>query len=230
MDTVLYKDSQNRIAFRTYRKPMDRNALLRYASHHPRCLVRNLLFGQFLQLKRNSTQEADYAEEECYLSLQLVERGYPKTIIEEARRKETGQDRKILLKDKEKAQPQRIVCGLQYAHLAEPIRKLIYKHWHLVAHMPGCENPPYIGLRKTQSIKDKLMHTDLAYHQTPPEKSGRGLIPCQHCHSYRQIITERPLILNGIDIKFNFTATCASKKVIYAIKCVCNKIYIGSCR
>lgn len=125
-------------------------------------------------------------------------------------------------------QNQKIVCGLQYTHLAESIRRLIYKHWHLVTHILGCEY--YIGLRKTLSLKDKLSHADLEHKKTKPETSGRGLIPCQHCYSCRYIMTERPLILNDIEIKLNFTVTCASKQVIYAIKCEFNKIYIGSCR
>lgn len=64
LDTVVYRDLNNKMAFRVYRKPTDKNALLHYSSHHSRRLINNLPFGQFLHLKHNSTSMTDYLHEE----------------------------------------------------------------------------------------------------------------------------------------------------------------------
>lgn len=50
LDTYVYRDFHNKLAFKTYRKPSDKNALLHYSSCHSRELVRNLPLGQFLRL------------------------------------------------------------------------------------------------------------------------------------------------------------------------------------
>lgn len=147
-------------------------------------------FGQFLRLKRNSSLPTGFYKEEQLLSKQLRARGYPPDVILKAREKTNGKSRESLLEDHPLIHKNRVTCGLEYNHRAEPIWRLIYRHWHLIKHIPGCEEPPFVGLRQTRCIKDILVHSDLTimnkeyatYYENIKEHK-----PCGHCTSCRQV-------------------------------------------
>lgn len=40
-------------------------------------------------------------------------------------------------------------------------KNLVSKHWHLINDIPGCAQTPFIGWRKTRSIGDKLIRSDM---------------------------------------------------------------------
>lgn len=76
LDTVVYVNASRKL-FKTYIKFTDKNSFLHYKSHHPRQLINNLPYGQFLRVKRKSTCQQDYYHQKTCLSLQLRARGYP---------------------------------------------------------------------------------------------------------------------------------------------------------
>lgn len=176
----------------------------------------------------------DYHHEERFLSRQLKERGSPIRVIERARNKAAQKSRQSLLGDTNITLKNRITCGLEYSHLSESIRRLIFKHWHLISHILGCQNKPFVGLRKTRNLKNWIVHSDLDPRDTMINNENFGdnknLKPCGHCTSCHQVMKGSPVIINGTTIKLSQTVTCATKMTIYALKCECQKVYVGSCR
>lgn len=232
LDTYVYRNVNNHLAFKVYRKPTDKNALLHYSSCHSRRLVNNIPFGQYLRLKHNSSLPADFHKEELLLSNQLKSRGYPLKVIQKAKEKTLERDRGSLLEDCPLIRKNRITCGLEYNHLLEPIRRLIYLR-HLIKHIPGCKELPFVGLRRTRCLKDMLVHLDLTVmrdQSTTEYNNRKEHKACRHCTSCEQIWREKPVLINGYEIKLKHSTTYASKSTIYTLKCKCAMLYIGSCR
>lgn len=59
-----------------------------------------------------------------------------------------------LLTNKDKSDFNR---SFQLSYLSKHIKKLIVKHWHIVSHLPGCQMPPRLGSRKSESIRNRLV-------------------------------------------------------------------------
>lgn len=148
LDTCVYRNEQDKLAVRVYRKPTDRNFLLHFKSYHPRQLMNNLPYSQFLHLKRNSTKYGDYQNEEHTLTRQLQTRGYPIGIINTAKTRGNKTNR-FSLKEIVCPAANRISCGLEFTHMAEPIERIILKNWHLSDHIPSCKDKLFIDMQKT---------------------------------------------------------------------------------
>lgn len=84
LDVYVYRDTNNKIAVKPYRKSTDRNIYLHYQSFHPQHLKDNLPYGQFLRLRRNSTATEDFLKETATLYEQLQGRGYPNQVLNKA--------------------------------------------------------------------------------------------------------------------------------------------------
>lgn len=134
-----------------FTKPTDRSSLLHFRSHHPRQLVQNLPFGQFLRLKRNSISQQNYKLQESSLCEQLLNRGYPVIVINQAKLHVQSVPLTSLLKKQVPRTSNRIACGLEYIPLAQKIKNIIYKNWHIIEHLCGCQEKPFVGLRKTKT-------------------------------------------------------------------------------
>lgn len=59
LDICIYRNEDNKLAVRPYKKSTDKNTYLHFKSFHPLHLRSNLPFGQFLRFKRNSTRDPE---------------------------------------------------------------------------------------------------------------------------------------------------------------------------
>lgn len=76
----------------TFRKETADNTLQHATSHHPHWLKNGIPVGQFLRIKRNCTEAADYRLESLDLYARFRERGYSHRQIRRARRKVAMRD------------------------------------------------------------------------------------------------------------------------------------------
>lgn len=111
---MVYVNSTKRLTIKTYNKLTDKNALLHYKSHHPRQLINNLLYGQFLRLKRNSTLQRDHYCEKTNLSPQLRGRGYPVKVINQANSWAQQRTHHSLLAELYCTDHKKLACGFDF--------------------------------------------------------------------------------------------------------------------
>lgn len=96
------------------------------------------------------------------MSQRFRNRGYRTGIISDAMSRAQKADRKLLLQNKPRAkQLDQITFVLNYVPLASQIKSIIRKQWHVVKHLLEYTLPPRGGFRKTASIKNILVRTDI---------------------------------------------------------------------
>lgn len=119
---------QGTLATQTFRKTIDQNSYLHYESFHPVHLQQNLPFGQFLRIRRNSTDSRDYQRDCRILRNQLENRGYLEDIIRRATFQANGVGSSSLFHDQRTPEVNRITCDFQYTFLSNSIRRILLKH------------------------------------------------------------------------------------------------------
>lgn len=119
LDTWVYVQ-ESKLAVSPFKKPTDHNSYLHFNSFHPQHLKQNLPFGQFLHLKRNSTETGKYGESRK-LSLQLEARGYPTHTIERAKEWADWISGQELFKPEGKINMDRMVGTFGYTPLSNSV-------------------------------------------------------------------------------------------------------------
>lgn len=85
------------------------------------------------------------------MEIQLLQRGYPSHVIHKAKSRSALMDCKSSLAAKLE-QLGGLTCKFRYSIAANDIKKLIYKHWHIVKHILGCQKPQLIGFRRPKHL------------------------------------------------------------------------------
>ena len=228
LDVTVFIDHFQLLKVRPYSKLTDRNSLLHASSFHAPHLLNNLPYGQYLRLKRNATLQQDYETAANKLTQSLLRRGYTLRTLQAAKRRAELKDRKDLLsvKTSGKSKEDRIYTALQFTPYTSNIKKLVYKHWHLLSNIPGCQNPPMFGLNKTKSLRNYLVKSDLL---TYPEETTKGHYKCGSCGvcKYALQVKEFVDVQSGFKFQIEHFSNCNTKNSVYAWMCPCKKIYIG---
>ncbi len=89
-----------------YRKPTDRNTILRGDSFHPRPLIKSLPISQFKRVRRVCSTAESYSQQSTDLTKRFLNRGYRKEWIDNAKKKvnETSQIKCLRTKHTNKTQ------------------------------------------------------------------------------------------------------------------------------
>lgn len=104
LDTKVFRTQGDRIAISPFRKETDRNTYLHFKSFHSRTLHNNIPYGQFLRIKRNSSEYKDFNFHRKRMQRDFLNRGYPKELIKDAERRAEVIERKSLLMRKDNSQ------------------------------------------------------------------------------------------------------------------------------
>lgn len=95
-----------------YRKPSSGNTILHATSGHPYSLIKSIPYSQYIRLKRNCAQSADYEIAAKNVYNRLRDRGYSHKILKKAYNRAAQQDRQEFVfstKTKTTLQPIRVV-------------------------------------------------------------------------------------------------------------------------
>lgn len=87
LDTDIFREIARKLAVRNFVKTIDWNLLLHYNSYHTKSLRKNLPYGQFLRIKRNSSKLLDYIKGAEQRACSLGKRGYPDKVIQQTRKR-----------------------------------------------------------------------------------------------------------------------------------------------
>ncbi|XP_078541845.1 uncharacterized protein LOC144827386 [Lissotriton helveticus] len=217
-----------------YRKPTERNSLLRYSSHHTRSLRDNLPFGQFLRVRRNCSLKEDYFSESDRLIGRLMERGYPRRLVTRARKRAWFSPREDLLQPKERLDnPDRIVCVTTFCTKSNLIKKAVNKHWEMVADVINHKEPPMHAFKKAKNIRDKVVCSFLETPAPPTLQSIWNLplvvghFKCTKCKACPLTLETKVWEYRNHKVNLKTMTNCNTSGVIYAIICPCDLVYIG---
>ena len=132
LDTLTYKDKNNKIQTTLYKKPTDRQNYIHSKSAHPFSLKNSIAYSQALRLKRICSTTGEYEKHTENLKKQLIKKGYPETMVNEEIQKAINQDRKGLLNKEKTETGNHITLCVSYNKTLPNIKIIIEKHWHIL--------------------------------------------------------------------------------------------------
>lgn len=117
--------------------------------------MNNIPYGQFRRIRRNCTKNGDFKEQSKILTERLIEKGYPKKIITEAKDRATKMSQASCIQPKDTTLPAKQPMEYKHAfittynHNQRYIRQTLNKHWNVL------KNDPY--LKELISTKSHLI-------------------------------------------------------------------------
>ncbi|XP_077783916.1 uncharacterized protein LOC144327564 [Podarcis muralis] len=123
-----------------------------------------------------------------------------------------------------------IIGLLEFTSYSDRIIRIIRKHWHILWHVPGCTDFPLIDLRRTKSIKNILVHTEMIFTHSIVNTSPTDHYKCGRCSSCPFSLQIKEIYDENSNFRFTIRqfSTCQTEDVVYLIRCPCNLLYIGS--
>ncbi|CAH2329819.1 Hypothetical predicted protein, partial [Pelobates cultripes] len=148
-----------KLEFRLFTKPTDRNTILHFDSFHPRHLKTSLPSSQFLRVLRNNS-----LSQQCNLQLEAMykkfwTRGYPRSILEVAlkRAKMTHSTSEVRIG---RATNTRLIFPMQFNTASTEITSSIRKNWNTLAMDPtlpeNFRQKPLFCYRRNRNLRDML--------------------------------------------------------------------------
>ncbi|KAJ0063651.1 hypothetical protein NL108_004773 [Boleophthalmus pectinirostris] len=166
------------------------------------------------------------------------QRGYKKSILNDAATKVKGKPRSDFLRvSPPKNANKRIVFSTGYSKPAEQLKNIITKHWHILKTDSSLgvafKEHPLVVYKRGRNLGDRLVHSYLPPNQTthqtiltPIPDGNRRCGGCSQCnYTYRCNSFKHPH--TGKEIKIKGIISCNTKSVIYMITCPCGKAYVG---
>lgn len=235
LDLNIFVDSEGALHTTIYRKPTDRNTILRADSFHPSSLISNIPFGQFQRLRRICDTDMDFEAQSNEMYSRFKHRGYNKKTLNHALLKTKSTERSTLLKPKSRnKRSTRTFCSIQYSSLSNEIKQIIRKNWDILLSDPTLApvftELPQFAVRRAPTLKDKLVRNYIpASKPTTFLSKPIGTFQCgscKHCSSINKSTSFK-------DSKGEKTfyckqyANCNTTHVIYRLDCKCGCFYIG---
>lgn len=239
LDVLVIKEGEN-LHTDLYRKPTDRNTLLRGDSYHPSHLIKSLPISQFHRARRICSSDQLYTAQASDLTQRFHERRYRREWVDaaSARFANATQDQCLTPKsDTVTRKRNSTLCVTRYSPLGSEFKKIIKKHWHVVQTDPKLKdvfkNPPALVFRRAPNLRDMLVRSHNPVNRQKPFNVPDGNYKCgncaqcgytQKCSTYTHPHTGKALNIRGV-------INCNSQFVVYLLKCPCGLAYVGkTCR
>ncbi|XP_069473373.1 uncharacterized protein [Ambystoma mexicanum] len=232
---VCLEIKDNRISTNVYHKPTDVNNLLHFSSFHPKSMLDSLPYSQILRLKRIISDPAGLDVECTKLLDKFEKRGYPHSVLTQAKERSSAISKEQLLTPKVKSKETPLLYISKYSRQSFQVGRCIKKHWGILHSDPLLQElfpkTPMMAFKRGHNLRDKLVRAE----KPPKEKQmllssrKKGTYPCLACIHCNNVIKGESVThpLTGKKYKLKDFATCISTGVVYAIKCPCGKLYVG---
>ncbi|KAJ0059839.1 hypothetical protein NL108_013772 [Boleophthalmus pectinirostris] len=134
-------------------------------------LKKSLPYSQFCRLKRICHKTDDFERNLSNMMTNFEQRGYKKSILNDAATKVKGKSRSDFLRvDPPKNANKRIVFSTGYSKPAEQLQNIITKHWHILKTDPSLgvafKELPLVVYKRGRNLGDRLVHFYLPPNQT----------------------------------------------------------------
>ncbi|VDI31433.1 Hypothetical predicted protein, partial [Mytilus galloprovincialis] len=239
---VKFRKTLGTVEVELYTKPTDTHSYLHYDSEHPIPCKKAGPYGQFLRVKRNCTNDADFQRHSASLLKYYKFRGYNKTLLNASLKKAEAKDRKALLNPvkKDTKKMTRIPLVLSYTKASPNLREIIDTTWPLL-HIKETtkqifSEQPLFAYKRNKNLKDILVRAAFQYPPITPGTSGISTLnkltkcsneECSYCpwinfrRSFTSTFTERKY-------RKNYIGDCNTPNIIYMITCKsCKQQYVG---
>lgn len=229
------KLTDERIVTSLHRKPTATNSLLQFKSFHPEHLKRGIPYGQYIRLRRNCTEFADYKKHADDLTSRFLARGYPRKLLIRAYQKALRMERSKLLEPRQRTNTQELRFVTTYNNQWSDIRNLLNRNWHILGSdnrlSPFLPRTPLLTARRAPNLGDQLTRSHFVRPSRPIGRGTKlvGSYPCGECNIC-QYMEPTKVFTNprdGSTVTLGDYINCRTKGVIYCLKCPCSLIYIG---
>ena len=238
LDLRISTDNEGNLQTTIFRKPTDRNTILHANSHHPRRMVDNIPYGQFLRLKHICSESADFQKKADEMSDRFKQRGYKAPVINTARNKTKQIQRETLLESGIKETPDnRVTFVSEYSTSSQVVKNIIYKHWNTLKCDPNLKgissSPPRFCFKRGKNIRDSVVSSmyksPVISHANWLNTELCGNHPCGRCVHCSNTMNTKVFYhpQSGQEYKIRDFINCNTTHVIYMLKCPCGKVYVG---
>lgn len=229
----------NTIQTDLFRKPTDRNTILRGDSFHPTHLIKSLPISQFHRARRICSTDTLYSKQSTELKRRFRERGYKEAWIDSAA------DRFSTLSQEESLRPRSKTtkdssprCFTKYSPTGFEFQKIMLNHWHIIDSDPKLKpifkTPPSLVYKRPQNLRDRLVRSHVPEkRRTFLDEIPEGNYKCGNCAQcgYTTKSQTYTHTHSGKILKVRGVITCNTTYVVYLIKCPCGLGYVGrTCR
>ena len=121
--------------------------------------------GEALRLLRTSSTKATFEEKIKHFESRVIERGYPKNIVQRTLSEVIFENRKQALQQKPRTNKRILPFVTQYHPSVTSLKQILMENWHLIERQPLLreiyKEPPLISYKRGRSLKDILVRAKL---------------------------------------------------------------------
>ena len=232
----------NKIVSDLYRKACDKNQYLLPSSCHPGHCWKNIPYSLAMRIIRICSEPESRDMRLSELKNMLLERNYPRTVINSAIRKALAVPRSEALERREKPKvSDRPVFTVLYDPHMPPIAGIMRTHWKtMVITDPLLKEtfpkPPLVAYRRPAYLRQKLIRSKVPpILPNKPKRQNKGMRKCLKfgrgcpvCPFVETTATVKATATNVV-VPINTAVDCQDTNIIYCITCnVCKQQYVGT--
>ena len=169
LDTVVYKGNrfvtESVLHIRTHYKATETFQYTHFSSCHPPGVKRGFIKGEALRLLRTNSAKATFEEKNKHFESRLIERGYPKNLVQRTLSELIFENRKQALQQKPQTNKRILPFVMQYHPSVTNLKEILMENWHLIERQPLLrevyKEPPLISYKGGRSLKDILVRAKL---------------------------------------------------------------------
>ena len=128
LDTLVCRDTDNKLYTKLYHKPTDNKHYLHFHSAHPRRQKESVPYGLLIRCRRICTKADDFNKEADKIINKLATRKYPMTLLTKVREKVSRMNRSNLLKGSTKKENSKVRLITHYNPQNPEFRKILRKY------------------------------------------------------------------------------------------------------
>ena len=136
-----------------------------FSSCHPPGVKRGFIKGEALRLLRTNSTKATFEEKIKHFESRLIERGYPKNLVQRTLSEVIFENRKQALQQKPHTNKRILPFVTQYHPSVTNLKQILMENWHLIERQPLLreiyKEPPLISYKRGRSLKDILVRAKL---------------------------------------------------------------------
>ena len=169
LDTKVYKGErfakESKLDIKTHFKATETFQYTHFSSCHPPGVKKGFIKGEALRLLRTNSSQAAFKTAIKRFKTNLIERGYPETLVSNTLAEITFEERKHALQQKQKAATRILPFVTQYRSSVPNLKHILMQNWHLIQQQPLLrrifKDPPIVSYRRGRSLKDILVRSKL---------------------------------------------------------------------
>ena len=150
---------------RTHYKATETFQYTHFSSCHPPGVKRGFIKGEALRLLRTNSTKATFEEKIRHFESRLIERGYPKNLVQRTLSEVIFENRKQALQQKPHTNKTILPFVTQYQPSVTNLKQIRMKNWHLIERQSLLgeiyKEPPLISYKRGRSLKDILVRAKL---------------------------------------------------------------------